>query len=98
MAFLKFLFIFIVCLYAFRLLFRLFFPLLMRKMAERIMRKGGGNYQQFNREFHFGQQEKPDHDTTKKGEIRVDYIPPKEEETPKRNPNAGEYVEFEEIK
>lgn len=97
MAFLKFLFIFIVCLYAFRLLFRLFFPLLMRKMAERMMRKGGG-YQQFHKEFRFGEQKEQNHNTTKKGEIRVDYIPPKDDETSKRNPDAGEYVEFEEIK
>lgn len=97
MAFLKFLFIFIVCLYAFRLLFRLFFPLLMRKMAERMMRKGG-KYQQFHKEFHFGEQKKHPPHTAKKGEIRVDYIPPKDDDTSKRNPNAGEYVEFEEVK
>lgn len=97
MGFLKFLFVFIVAFYAIRLLLRFLLPIALRKMAEKVMQNPKGReYRTFQRGFHHQNRESNHSKKDKKGKVNVDYIPPKED-SDRRNPEAGEYVEFEEL-
>lgn len=102
MEFLKVVLIIIACYYAFKFGIRLLMPFLMKKMAEKLMKKARQQSQQRNGQgsfFHYqtfgGQQEQPR--PKNDGKVKVDYIPPKEEE--RKGPStAGEFVDFEEVK
>ena len=91
---LKFLIIAIAVLWLLRLVARLLFPWAMRKAAERVMGKAQQQYQYRNttyREANSREYAQPD------GKIRIDYMP--QQKKPKRGAkNAGEFVDFEEIK
>ena len=91
MGLLKFLLVAIAVLWLVRMIARLLFPWAMRKMAERVMGKaqqqysrGGNPYQQNNRR------------TRPEGKVSIDYVPP--QPSKKGAKQAGEFVDFEEIK
>ncbi|MGV3763405.1 DUF4834 family protein [Parapedobacter sp.] len=94
MGLLKFLVIAIAVLWLVRLVARLLFPWAMRKMAEKVMGNAQQQYQQRNTTFSGAsphQRRQPD------GKVRIDYMPPQDK--PKNGAkNAGEFVDFEEIK
>jgi len=77
-------------------------PFALRKMAEKIMQKAQQG-QSSQRSYHYTTSNPFDHFKTKEqkprpeGKIRVDYVPPKEEER-KGAATAGEFIDFEEIK
>nr|MBC7613442.1 DUF4834 family protein [Pseudopedobacter sp.] len=90
MGLLRFLFITIIVIYIIRILARLFMPFLFRKAAEKMTEKMNNqsgqqqaNYQSSNK--------KPE------GTISVDYVPPKEKKKPKLD-NAGDFVDYEDLK
>ena len=89
MGLLRFLFITICVIYILRVLGRLFMPYLFKKAAEKMTEKMNNqagqqaNYQSTNK--------KPE------GTISVDYVPPKEKKKPKLD-NAGDFVDYEEVK
>ena len=94
MGLLKFLFIAIAVLWLLRLVARLLFPWAMRKMAEKVMGNAQQQYQQQNTTFRGAnpnQRRQPD------GKVRIDYMPPRDK-TKNGAKNAGEFVDFEEIK
>jgi len=94
MGLLKFLFIAVAVLWLVRVVARLLFPWAMRKMAEKVMGNAQQQYQQRNTAFRGAnpnQRRQPD------GKVRIDYMPPQDK--PKSGAkNAGEFVDFEEIK
>lgn len=93
MGLLKFLFIAIAILWLLRILARLLFPWAMRKMAQKVMGDAQGPYQYRPYQDFTSRQRQPD------GKIRIDYVPPQHKSaTRKGAKNAGEFVEFEEIK
>ena len=103
MELLKIIAIFIVVYYAIKYLFRLLMPFALRKMGERLMKKaqqsayqsqqGAGGYQQGNPYDQFKQS-----NSTRTGEVHVDFIPQEEVKHRKGTQTAGEFVDFEEIK
>lgn len=108
MAFLKFILITFAVYFVVRFLFRLFLPFAMRKAAEKLMKKAqqqGGAYSSqgqgqggtFYYEF-TGQSRQENTKSQSEGNIKVDYIPPKETPERKGAETAGEFVDFEEIK
>ena len=94
MGLLKFLFIAIAVMWLLRMVARLLFPWAMRKMAEKVMGNAQQQYQYRNTTFRGAnphERRQPD------GQIRIDYVPPQDK--PKNGAkNAGEFVDFEEIK
>ncbi len=92
MGLLKFLLVAIAILWLVRVVARLLFPWVMRKMAQKIVGETQQQYQHHNRSRHHqSKADGPD------GKIRIDYMPPQTK--PKRGAKtAGEFVEFEEIK
>ncbi|MEC3881409.1 DUF4834 family protein [Parapedobacter sp. 10938] len=94
MGLLKFLVIAIAVLWLVRLVARLLFPWAMRKMAEKVMGNAQQQYQQGNTTFRGANpsgRRQPD------GKVRIEYMPPQDK--PKNGAkNAGEFVDFEEIK
>ena len=91
---LKFLFIAIAVLWLVRVVARLLFPWVMRKMAQKVMGDAQGQYQHKNTTH---QGANANHRRQSDGRVRIDYMPPqgKPKEGAKK---AGEFVEFEEIK
>ncbi len=86
--------------YVFKFGMRLLLPFFMRKLAEKMMNGQQGQYanqgpQQnpYNDPFSQFQQKK----TRTEGKIKVDYMPPKEENK-KGAATAGEFIDFEEVK
>lgn len=103
MEFLKVVFIIIACYYAFKFGMRLLMPFLMKKMAEKLMKKAQQQSQYRNGQdsfFYyqtFGGQQGQQQNTKSDNKVKVDYIPPKEEE--RKGPDtAGEFIDFEEVK
>ncbi|MFB2121398.1 DUF4834 family protein [Parapedobacter sp. 2B3] len=94
MGLLKFLVIAIAVMWLVRLVARLLFPWAMRKMAEKVMGNAQQQYQQRNTTYRGAnpsERRQPD------GKVRIDYMPPQDK--PKNGAkNAGEFVDFEEIK
>lgn len=104
---LKFLLIAFAVWYLVKFLIRLLLPFAMRKAAEKLMKKaqqqqGGSTYTNGGGSFRyetFGQNNDNAHSAPKNdGRISVDYVPPKQEQKRKVADNAGEFVDFEEIK
>ncbi|WP_262246163.1 DUF4834 family protein [Parapedobacter soli] len=94
MGLLKFLFVAIAVLWLVRVVARLLFPWAMRKMAEKVMGNPQSQYQYRNTTFRGA---KPDERQQPDGKVRIDYMPPQSK--PKNGAkNAGEFVDFEEIK
>lgn len=99
---LKFIFILIAIYYVLKLSVRYFFPLLMKRLADNLLRKaqqGGGTtftYQTFGQQNYQGQYQQRSQRTDEK-KVSVDYIPNKEEQR-KGTETAGEFIDFEEIK
>ncbi len=100
MTFIYFLISAVLFYYLFKIGVRLLMPFFMRKMAERIMKAGQGQYantgqnqQNYNDPFtQFKQQQRPD------GKVHVDYMPPKQDKPKKGTETAGEFIDFEEVK
>lgn len=103
---LKFLLIAFAVWYLVKFLIRLILPFAMRKAAEKLMKKaqqqGGATYTNGGGSFHyetFGQDNSRSQSAPKNdGRISVDYVPPKQEHKRKVADDAGEFVDFEEIK
>jgi len=103
---LKFLLIAFAVWYLVKLLIRLFLPFAMRKAAETLMKKaqqqGGSTYTNGGGSFHyetFGQNNTRSQSThANDGDVSVDYVPPKQDQKRKVADDAGEFVDFEEIK
>lgn len=94
MGLLKFLFIIIAVLWLVRVVARLLFPWAMRKMTEKVMGDTRRQYQYKSTTFRGSG---PDNRHQPDGKIRIDYMPPQDK--PKNGAkNAGEFVDFEEIK
>ena len=94
MGLLKFIFIAIAVLWLVRVVARLLFPWAMRKMAEKVMGNAQQQYQHRNTTFRGA---RPNDRRQPDGKIRIEYMPPQDK--PKNGAkNAGEFVEFEEIK
>lgn len=92
--------------YAFKFGMRLLLPFAMKKITERMMKKAQqsqGSYtytngNPFGNQNPFGGQYQQRQDnSTSAGNIRVDYVPQKEEQR-KGAATAGEFVDFEEVK
>ena len=93
--------------YVFKFSMRLLLPYAMKKLAERMMKKAqqgqGGFSYTYTSGNPFGAQstyqDAAQHTHSSKGELHVDYVPPKKE---KRkvvvNSDAGEFIDFEEVK
>ena len=93
MGLLKFLLVAIAVLWLVRMVARLVFPWAMRKMAEKIMGKAGAQQQYYRGNSPY---ERNSRQSRPEGKINIDYVPPQQ---PKKGAkNAGEFVEFEEIK
>ena len=82
MVLLKFLFITICVLWLLKMIARLLLPIFFQKLMTKAQNQANQRYQQ-------------QHNTNPDGRIRVDYMPPKEKS---RGDNAGDFVEYEEIK
>lgn len=82
MALLKFLFITICILWLLKMIARVVLPMFFHKMMAKAQNQANQRYQQQNNPS-------PD------GRIRVDYMPPKEKS---RGDNAGDFVDYEEVK
>lgn len=91
--------------YVFKFSMRLLLPFAMKKLAERVMKKAqqgqGGFTYTYTSGNPFGPQSSYQdfnkNSNSSKGELHVDYVPPKEEKR-KVAPNAGEFIDFEEVK
>ena len=84
MGLLKILFITICVLWLLRMVARLLLPMFFHKMMAKAQNQANQRYQQ---------QHNPNH--TPEGRIKVDYMPPKEKI---RGENAGDFVDYEEVK
>lgn len=93
MGLLKFLLIAIAILWLVRAVVRLVFPWAMRKMAEKVM---GEAQQQYNQRNTNGNPYQQQQRTRQDGKVHIDYVPP--QQSKEKGKNAGEFVEFEEIK
>ncbi|MEJ7780900.1 MAG: DUF4834 family protein [Daejeonella sp.] len=82
MVLLKFLFITICVLWLLKMVVRLLLPIFFQKLMTKAQNQANQRYQQQH-------QQSPD------GRIRVEYMPPKEKS---RGDNAGDFVEYEEVK
>jgi len=82
MAILKFLFITICILWLIKMIARVLLPIAFQKMMTKVQNQANQRYQQ-------------QHNQSPDGRIRVDYVPPKEKN---HGDNAGDFVEYEEIK
>lgn len=90
MGLLKFLIIAICVLYLVRALARIFLPFLFKKVVNNMQEKMN-NQQEANQRYN-GNSQKPE------GTISVDYVPPvKPAKVPKLD-NAGDFVDYEEVK
>lgn len=84
---------------------RLLLPFAMKKLTERMMKKAqegkGGFTYTYTSGNPFGPQstyqDNNQRASSSKGDIQVDYVPPKEEKR-KVAPHAGEFIDFEEVK
>jgi len=86
MGLLKFLFITICILWLVRVVFRLLMPFLFQKLVSKVQQQAGQQYE--------GRRSQ---DSRPQGSIRVDYVPPKDKEA-RAADNAGEFIDYEEIK
>ena len=94
MGLLKFLFIAIAVLWLVRVVARFLFPWAMRKMAQKVMGDAQRQYQHQNTSYRGAN---PNQRRQTDGKVHIDYMPPQTK--PKNGAkNAGEFVEFEEIK
>jgi hypothetical protein len=82
---LNFLFVILIIYVVIVILFRFVFPFLLKRFVNRLQRNI------FNQNNDFQQKE---YQSKKKGDINVDYIPPKSNSNTN---NVGEYVDYEEI-
>lgn len=82
MAVLKFLFITICILWLIKMIARVLLPFAFQKMMTKAQNQANQRYQQ-------------QHNPNPDGRIRVDYMPPKDK---KHDDQAGDFVEYEEIK
>jgi hypothetical protein len=90
MGLLKFLIIAICVVYILRALARIFLPFLFKKVVNNMQEKM--NKQEEAYQKYHGNSQKPE------GTISVDYVPPvKPDKAPKLD-NAGEFVDYEEVK
>ena len=95
----------IIAYYVFKFSMRLLLPFAMKKLTERMMKKAqegkGGFTYTYTSGNPFGPQstyqDNNQRNSSSKGDIQVDYVPPKEEKR-KVAPNAGEFIDFEEVK
>ena len=83
MGLLKILFITICVLWLLKMVARLLLPMFFHKMMAKAQNQANQRYQQ------------QQHNHTPDGRIRVDYMPPKEKS---RGDNAGDFVDYEEVK
>ncbi|MBD1430733.1 MULTISPECIES: DUF4834 family protein [Sphingobacterium] len=91
--------------YVFKFSMRLLLPYAMKKLTERMMNKAqqgrGGFTYTYTSGNPFGPQstyqDNNQQQNKSNGQVQVDYVPPREE---KRTvaPNAGEFIDFEEVK
>ncbi|MDB5014864.1 MAG: hypothetical protein JWQ25_3066 [Daejeonella sp.] len=84
MGLIKFLFITICVLWLLKMVARLLLPMLFQKIVKKAQQQSGQHYQQYN--------------SSKEGEIHVDYIPPQKVKKNLKIDKAGDFVEYEEIK
>lgn len=84
MGILKFIFYFLIALWAIRILLRLLLPVLFKRLIKKFQ----------NRAQQYQAQARPSY---KEGTIHVDHVPPKGKKN-KAAEQAGEFVDFEEIK
>ena len=96
MGLLKFLVIAIAVLWLVRVIARLLFPWAMRKMAEKVMGNAQRQYEYRNTTFR-GTNPNPKERRQPDGKVRIDYMPP-QDKSKNGAKNAGEFVDFEEIK
>lgn len=82
MILLKFLFITICVLWLLKMIARLLLPIFFQKLMTKAQNQANQRYQQ-------------QHPQSPDGRIRVEYMPPKEKS---RGDNAGDFVEYEEVK
>ena len=82
MALLKILFITICVLWLLKMVARLLLPMFFHKMMAKAQNQANQRYQQR-------------HNDTPVGQIKVDYMPPKEKS---RRDDAGDFVDYEEVK
>lgn len=82
MGLLKFIFYFILVLWALRILFRLLLPVIFKRLVIKMQNQA--------------QQTNPGRSNRKEGSINVDFVPPKSKTA--KAEKAGEFVDFEEIK
>ena len=87
---LKFLLVVILVLWLVRMVARLVFPWAFRKVAGRMQAEAQRQYNQAT-----GRQQ--ERRAAPEGEIRIDYVPP-QVKTSDRGKQAGDFVDFEEIK
>ena len=83
MVLLKILFITICVLWLLKMVARLLLPMFFHKMMSKAQNQANQRYQQ------------QQHHNSPDGRIRVDYMPPKEKT---RGDNAGDFVDYEEVK
>lgn len=84
MGLIQFLLYFILVVWILRVLLRLFLPLLFKQLIKKMQKKAQDAYAP------------PQESSRKEGSIQVDHIPPKRKS--KKAEQAGEFVDFEEIK
>lgn len=102
MEFLKIVIFIIAFYYLFKFGLRLLMPFLIKKVTERVFKKAGEQqYGQFGNgrgTFFYGSfGQKPQEEPKSEGKVKVDYIPPKEEQKTGAK-TAGEFIDFEEVK
>lgn len=92
--------------YAFKFSMRLLLPYAMKKLTERMIKKAqqggrGGFTYTYTSGNPFGPQstykDYNQQNKSPKGEIEIDYVPPREEKR-KGTSNVGEFIDFEEVK
>lgn len=91
--------------YALKFSMRLLLPYAMKKLTERMIKRAqqgrGGFTYTYTSGNPFGQQstyhDYNQQENTSKGEIEIDYVPPRQEKR-KVGASAGEFIDFEEVK
>jgi hypothetical protein len=91
----KFLLIFFVI----SLVLRFVLPVLMRWLVVGFVKKQTRRYsQQFGANPFEAPTESPRNHSTSTGQVRVDYVPPKQQNKAAKHFEGGDYVDFEEVK
>lgn len=92
----------IVAYYVFKFSMRLLLPFAMKKLGEHLMKKAqqsqGGYTFTYTTGNPFSQQRESQYNyQNNKGDVRVDYVPPRKEKR-RVAKDAGEFIDFEEVK